>query len=219
MLSSVGCSAPERTGMKACLIARGTIAPESAKGASGVLPQHLDRVVFPTSPEQGGCLHLFVLFCCSRRLSPTGCVRYQTPATKAAAGGLKSHRGGKPAAGPPLRRGRQRFAQHASHGSGNANTGLTSGPWKSGIEDQQRSFSLSGRSSRTAGSSREKVIWIVSGEIEEPIDPLGSSREWCRESLGARTRTLKPLGVSSPSVQRTARDQLAACNAARLPAT
>ena len=39
-------------------IARSTIAPESAKGTSGVLPQHLYRVVFPTSPEQGGCLHL-----------------------------------------------------------------------------------------------------------------------------------------------------------------
>ena len=41
-------------------VARGTIPPESAEGTSGVLPQHLHRVVFPTSPEQGGCLHLSV---------------------------------------------------------------------------------------------------------------------------------------------------------------
>ena len=64
-------------------IARGTVAPESAKGTSGVLPQHLYRVVFPTSPEQGGCLHLFVLFCRSRRLrSGRRRLRYQAPRRK-----------------------------------------------------------------------------------------------------------------------------------------
>ena len=43
-------------------IAPRTIASESAKRTSGLLPEHLYGLVFPASPEQGGCLHLFDLF-------------------------------------------------------------------------------------------------------------------------------------------------------------
>ena len=101
-------------------IARSTIAPESAKGTSGVLPQHLYRVVFPTSPEQGGCLHLFVLFCGSRRLRFDACAFSIRHRVESGSGRLKS-RGGKHRS-PARQRDHslQRCAQHASHGSGNA---------------------------------------------------------------------------------------------------
>ena len=77
------------------------------------------------SPEQGGCVHLFVLFCGSRRLRSDGVrLRDQAPRRKLQRW-LKSHRGGKNRLPVHIRgSGLQRFAQHDSHGSGNANTAV-----------------------------------------------------------------------------------------------
>ena len=48
-----------RDGYERVRLAFSVIPPESAEDTAGVSPQDLQRVVFPTSPEQARRLHLF----------------------------------------------------------------------------------------------------------------------------------------------------------------
>jgi hypothetical protein len=57
-----------KDGYKRLPAAAGVIPPHLAESASRIPPQHLQRVVLPTSPEQGRCLHLAVSFSGSIRV-------------------------------------------------------------------------------------------------------------------------------------------------------
>ncbi len=46
-----------RDGYEGVRLATGAIPPELAESTAGVSPQHVERVVFPTSSKQDGCLH------------------------------------------------------------------------------------------------------------------------------------------------------------------
>jgi hypothetical protein len=83
-----------KDGYERVLLALNVIPPASARRTSGVLPQHLYRVVFPASPEQGGPLHLFVLFCDSRQLRSAPSAFRIRHRVESGCGRLKS-RGGK----------------------------------------------------------------------------------------------------------------------------
>mgnify|MGYP003693801973 CR=1 FL=1 len=101
-LSSVGCSAPESDGYERVRPLAATIRARVCR-RHGPASRHSTstRVVFPAGPEQGGCLHLFVLFCGSRRLRSDGVrLRYQAPRRKRQREAEDSRRQiGPPAAG------------------------------------------------------------------------------------------------------------------------